>query len=156
MPVEEHRPEYEYFAGLARRRARKAAAWSGLLIMCTACGSQPDPAKTLDSISSELATAALAGNAWAVHSTPTAFTRNTLLKARHAIADEQTLLFTQAVPSVDTAALRTSLESAKNTIATMERLLNRGDAEAFSARLATLKADANRVKKMSDSLDQSQ
>lgn len=92
------------------------------------CSKEPDPAKTLQSVASWLATGALAAQEWVVHSTPNPFTRNTLRTARLAIADQQKILFTEAVPSVDTAELHTSLESAKNTMATLEQLIDRGDA----------------------------
>lgn len=132
-----------------------ALAVSALLIV-SACGKEPDPADTLKSVASWLATGTLAAQEWVIHSTPNPFTRNTLRSARLAIADQQEILFTRAVPPVDTASLRASLERAKNTMATMERLIDRGDAGLFAAQLATLKHEADRVKQMSDSLEQSQ
>ena len=103
-------------------------------------------------VSSYLATAALAGDAWVAHRTPNPFTRNTLREARMSIADQQAVLFSEAVPAVDTAALRASLQRSKNTLATMERLVDVANQPLFTAELAVLKLDAQRVKDMSDAL----
>lgn len=124
-----------------------------MLLLASACSRKPDPAETLKSVSSWLATASMAGDAWVVHSTPNPFTRNTLRRARLTVADEQEILFTKAVPPVDTASLRVSLDRAKNTLARMEQLIDAKDAMQFPPALALLKADAERVKKMSDSIN---
>ena len=71
------------------------------------------------------------------------------------IADQQAVLFSEAVPAVDTTALRESLERSKNTLATMERIVDVANQPRFTTQLELLKADAERVKDMSDSLKQS-
>ena len=121
-----------------------------------ACRKNPDPADTLSSVASDLATASLAGEAWALHRTPNPFTRNTLRESRMSVADEQKILFTEAVPPVDTAALHVTLDHAKNVIATMEQLIARQNMESFPAALALLEHDSKRVKEVSDSLEASQ
>jgi len=118
------------------------------------CGPPPDPSKTLEQVASYLATATLAGDAWIAHRTPNPFTRNTLREARMNIADQQLILFSEAVPAVDTTALRESLERSKNTLATMEQLVDVANQPLFTAELAVLKVDAQRVKDLSDALKQ--
>jgi len=130
--------------------------WAAILLSAPACSKPPDPAETLKSVSSWLATASMAGDAWVVHSTPNPFTRNTLRRARLSVSDEQKILFTEAVPPVDTAALRASLDRAKNTLATMETLIDSKEVLQFPAALALLKSDAQRVKQMSDSINPGQ
>jgi hypothetical protein len=119
-----------------------------------ACGKPPDASKSLEQVSSYLATATLAGDAWIAHRTPNPFTRNTLREVRMKVADQQTVLFSEAVPAVDTTALRESLQRSKNTLATMERLVDDANQPLFSAELNVLKVDAQRVKDMSDALKQ--
>ena len=72
------------------------------------------------------------------------------------IADQQTVLFSAAVPAVDTTALRQSLQRSKNTLASMEQLVDVANQPLFTAQLAVLKIDAQRVKDMSDALQQRQ
>lgn len=120
------------------------------------CGKKPDPADTLSSAASDLATASLAAEAWVFHRTTNAFARNTLRDSRMSIADEQKILFTEAVPRVDTTTLRLTLDHAKNVLATMEQLIARQNVRAFPSALALLERDAKRVKEMSDSLEASQ
>ena len=136
------------------RRERNVAMLAALLSL--ACGRPPEPSETLEQVSSYLATATLAGDAWILHRTPNPFTRNTLRDARMNIAQQQAVLFSEAVPAVDTTVLRESLQRAKTTLATMERLANDANQSVFTTQLALLKADAKRVKDMSDSLKQSQ
>jgi hypothetical protein len=133
-----------------------AATTFNALLVLSGCSKPPDPSDTLESVSSWLATASLAGEQWVVHSTPNPFTRNTIRTARHTVADQQKILFGEAVPAVDTADLHATLDRAKNTMATLEQLIDRGDARLFAARLVDLKRDADHVKQMSDSLKQSQ
>src|SRR5215210_4566947 len=88
--------------GRAFRRLRQTfTTVTGLLSL--GCGRPPDPAKTLEQVASYLGTATLAGDAWIAHRTPNPFTRNTLRKARMNIAEQQVVLFGEAVPAVDTA-----------------------------------------------------
>jgi hypothetical protein len=135
------------------RRARNVVALAGLLSF--GCSRPPEPPETLEQISSYLATAKLAGDAWIGHRTPNPFTRNTLRDTRMNIAEQQAVLFEDTVPAVDTAVLRESLRRAKNTLATMEQLVDVANQPRFTSELALLKADADRVKNMSDSLNQS-
>ncbi|MFN2603118.1 MAG: hypothetical protein ABR582_10230 [Gemmatimonadaceae bacterium] len=116
---------------------------------------KPDPADTLSSVSSELATATIAAEAWVLHRTPNAFTRNELHDARMSVAQQQKTLFTEAVPPVDTTKLRLTLDHAKNVIATLEGLIAKQDAKSFPSVLTLLEQDAKDVKDMSDSLDPS-
>ncbi|HUQ21064.1 MAG TPA: hypothetical protein VM099_15700 [Gemmatimonadaceae bacterium] len=133
---------------------RCLAAFTGALVI-TSCGKKPDPADTLSSLASELATASMAGEAWVLHRTPNPFTRNTLRDARMNIAEQQNVLFSEAVPPVDTASLRTTLDHAKDMLATMEKLIAQQDVKSFPAALAFFEQDAKRVKDMSDSLEKS-
>ena len=135
------------------RRGRRVVMLAVLLSL--ACSRPPEPPETLEQISSILATATLAGDAWIAHRTPNPFTRNALRDARMNVAQQQAVLFSDAVPAVDTAVLRESLQRSKNTLATMEQLVDVGNQPRFSTALALLKADAERVKDMSDSLKQS-
>ena len=130
--------------------------WTVGLWVLHGCAPPPDPSKTLEQVASYLATATLAGDAWIAHRTPNPFTRNTLRKARMSIADQQTVLFSEAVPAVDTTALRQSLQRSKNTLASMEQLVDVANQPLFTAQLAVLKIDAQRVKDMSDALQQRQ
>lgn len=135
---------------------RNLGALSGALLVITSCGKKPDAADTLSSVASELATASIAGEAWVLHRTPNSFTSNTLRDSRMSIAEQQNVLFTEAVPSVDTASLRTTLDHAKDMLATMEKLIAQQDAKSFRGALTFFEQDANKVKDMSDSLEKSQ
>lgn len=135
---------------------RSLGAFIGAFFTITSCGKKPDPADTLSSVASELATASIAGEAWVLHRTPNSFTSNTLRDSRMSIAEQQNVLFTEAVPPVDTASLRTTLDHAKDMIATMEKLIAQQDARSFRTALTFFEQDANKVKDMSDSLEKSQ
>ncbi len=128
----------------------------GTAVIATSCGKKPDPADTLSSVSSEMATASLAGRVWLKHRTPNSFTGNTLSESRMNIAEQQNILFTEAVPPVDTAQLRSSLDHAKDMLATMEKLIARQDVKSFPAALAFFEEDAKKVQDMSDSLEKKQ
>jgi hypothetical protein len=119
----------------------------------TGCWKKPDPADTLSSVSSELATASFAAHDWVNHRTPNPFTRNTLRDARMSIGDQQNILFTEAIPPVDTSALRALLDHAKDMLATMETLIAKQDVRSFPAALVFFDQDAKKVKDMSDSLE---
>ena len=132
---------------------RSLEALTGALLVVTSCEKKPNPADTLSSVASELATASIAGEAWVLHRTSNSFTSNTLRDARMSIADQQNVLFTDAVPPVDTALLRTTLDHAKDMLATMEKLIAQQDARSFRTALTFFEQDANKVKDMSDSLE---
>jgi hypothetical protein len=132
------------------------AAAIGAALSLAGCGKKPDPANTLSSVASELATASMAGEAWVLHRTPNSFTANTLRDARMSVAEQQNLLFTEAVPPVDTATLRTTLDHAKDMLATMEALIGRQDVKSFPDALTFFEQDAKKVKDMSDSVEKSQ
>jgi hypothetical protein len=136
-----------------RLRVPRLAAALAAAVGVAGCAKKPDPADTLSSVASELATASLAAHDWVLHRTPNPFTRNTLRDARMSVGDEQNILFTEAVPPVDTASLRASLDHAKDMLATMETLIARQDVRSFPAALVFFDQDAKKVKDMSDSLE---
>jgi hypothetical protein len=72
------------------------------------------------------------------------------------IADQQKILFTEAVPPVDTATLHSTLDHSKNVLATLEKLIARQEFQLFPPLLALLQNDADAVKQMSDSLEKRQ
>ena len=138
------------------RRRRSFAALIGTAVIVTSCAKKPDPADTLSSVASEMATASLAGRVWVKHRTPNSFTGNTLRDSRMSIAQQQNILFTEAVPPVDTAQLRASLDHAKDMLATMEKMIARQDIKSFPSALAFFEQDAKKVQDMSDSLEKKQ
>lgn len=148
-------PSFLRSAPRLHRRQLLSFTAAALVQLLTGC-KKPDPAETLSSVASELATASLTANAWFKHRTPNPFTRSTLHDSRMSIADQEKTLFTEAVPPVDTASLRQSLDHAKNVIATLEQLIHQQNVIAFPAVLALLESDAKKVKDMSDRVDPSQ
>jgi hypothetical protein len=121
------------------------------LLFALACKS-PTPAEQLDSVISWLGTAGMAGDAWLRHTTPDAYTRQTLELSHDTLLQLGDDLLKQPLPGVDTASLDSVLTRSRGRVAEMGRLVADKNSPAFKDQLDSLRIDEKAVKHMADAL----
>ena len=125
------------------------------LILAAGC-KPPTPAEQMDTIMSWIGTARMAGEAWLRHTTPDAYTRQTLELAAKTLAQTSKDLLESPPPNTDTAALDSALTRPRARIAQMARLITAKDAPDFGRQLDSLRADQRVVKQFSNSIESKQ
>ncbi|MDP9205152.1 MAG: hypothetical protein M3P12_06815 [Gemmatimonadota bacterium] len=133
--------------------AKRLLLLSLLLVM--AC-KPPTPAEQLDSILSWIGTAGMAGDAWLRHTTPDAYTRQTLDLSLQALEQISTDLLGSSLPRTDTATLDSILTRSRASIRRMAALVKPGNSSEFSRELDLLRANRKVLEQFSDSIDASQ
>ena len=125
------------------------------LILAAGC-KPPTPAEQMDTIMSWIGTARMAGEAWLRHTTPDAYTRQTLELAAKTLAQTSKDLLESPPSNTDTAALDSALTRPRARIAQMARLITAKDAPDFGRQLDSLRADQRVVKQFSNSIEPKQ
>ena len=125
------------------------------LILAAGC-KPPTPAEQMDTIMSWIGTARMAGEAWLRHTTPDAYTRQTLELADKTLAQTSKDLLESPPSNTDTAALDSALTRPRERIAQMARLIAAKDAPDFGRQLDSLRADQRAVKRFSNSIESKQ
>jgi hypothetical protein len=125
------------------------------LILAAAC-KPPTPAEQMDSILSWIGTAGMAGDAWLRHTTPDAYTRETLELSRETLGQISKDLLESPPNAVDSAALDTALAATRERIARMAALIRAKDAPDFARQLDSLRADQKAVKALADRIESKQ
>jgi len=125
------------------------------LLFALACKS-PTPEEELDSIISWIGTAVMAGDAWIRHTTPDAYTRQTLELSHDTLLQLADDLLKQPLPGVDTASLDSVLTRSRGRVAEMARLVQDKNSPAFNNQLDSLRIDEKAVKHMADALSPKQ
>jgi len=125
------------------------------LLFALACKS-PAPEEQLDSIISWIGTAGMAGDAWIRHTTPDAYTRQTLELSHDTLLQLADDLLKQPLPGVDTASLDSVLTRSRGRVAEMARLVQDKNSPAFNNQLDSLRIDEKAVKHMADALSPKQ
>ena len=125
------------------------------LLFALACKS-PAPEEQLDSIISWIGTAVMAGDAWIRHTTPDAYTRQTLELSHDTLLQLADDLLKQPLPGVDTASLDSVLTRSRGRVAEMARLVQDKNSPAFNNQLDSLRIDEKAVKHMADALSPKQ
>jgi hypothetical protein len=129
-----------------------------LVISCTffyAC-KPPTPADQMDSILSWVATAGMAGEAWLRHSTPDAYTRQTLQLSGETILQISSDLLKSPPATLDSASLDSLITASRTHIAQMARLIEAKDSPDFSRQLDSLRAEQRIIKQLADNAQQQQ
>lgn len=125
------------------------------LILAAGC-KPPTPAEHLNSILSWIGTAGMAGAAWLRHTTPDAYTRETLELSSETVGQVSKDLLKSPPPGVDTAALDSALARSRGRIALMARLIRDKNASDFARELDSLHADQKTVKAHADDIESKQ
>jgi hypothetical protein len=125
------------------------------LILAAAC-KPPTPAEQMDSVLSWIGTAGMAGDAWLRHTTPDAYTRQTLELSARTLEQTSKDLLKSPPPAVDTAALDSALTRSSTRIARMAALIAAKNAPGFSRQLDSLRADQKAIKALADSSESKQ
>lgn len=125
------------------------------LLFALACKS-PTPAEQLDSVVSWLGTAGMAGDAWLRHTTPDAYTRQTLELSHDTLLQLADDLLKEPLPGIDTASLDSVLTRSRGRVAEMGRLVQDRNSPAFRYQLDSLRVDEKAVKQMADALSSSE
>jgi hypothetical protein len=125
------------------------------LILAAGC-KPPTPAEQMDTITSWIGTARMTGEAWLRHTTPDAYTRQTLELAAKTLGQTSKDLLESPPTNTDTAALDGALTRARERIAQMARLITAKDAPDFGRQLDSLRADQKAVKQFSNSIESKQ
>ena len=115
------------------------------LILAAAC-KPPTPAEQLDSILSWIGTAGMAGDAWLRHTTPDAYTRQTLELASETIGQLANDLRATPIRTPDTASLDSTLTRSRDRIVRMAALIAARNAPDFARELDSLRLDQKLVK----------
>lgn len=121
------------------------------LLFALAC-KPPTPAEQLDSVISWLGTAGMAGDAWLRHTTPDAYTRQTLELSHDTLGQLANDLLKSPLPGVDTSSLDSVLTRSRRRVAEMGRLVQDRNSPAFKGQLDSLRIDEKAVKQMADAL----
>lgn len=125
------------------------------LILAAAC-KPPTPTEQLDSILSWIGTAGMVGDAWLRHTTPDAYTRETLELSSETVGQISKDLLMSPLPGVDTAALDSALARSDGRIALMAQLIRDKDAPDFARELDSLRADQKTLKAHADDIGSKQ
>lgn len=123
------------------------------VLICLAC-KPPTPAEQMDSMLSWLATARMTGDSWLRHTTPDAYSRQTLDLSGEKIGQVATDLLKSPPSGVDTATLDTLFTRSRVRVKAMARLIAAKDAPDFGRQLDSLGADENRIKQLANSSEQ--
>ena len=125
------------------------------LLFSLACKS-PTPGEQLDSVISWLGTAGMAGDAWLRHTTPDAYTRQTLELSHDTLLQLADDLLKAPLPGVDSASMDSVLTRSRGRVAEMARLVQDKNSPAFKGQLEALRTDEKAVKQMADALSPKQ
>jgi hypothetical protein len=115
----------------------------------------PTPAEQMDSMVSWLATARMTGESWLRHTTPDAYSRQTLELSGEKIGQVASDLLKSPPSGIDTAILDTLFTRSRVRVKGMARLIVAKDAPAFGRQLDSLAAD-ELVKQFADSIEHKQ
>jgi hypothetical protein len=127
-----------------------------LSLICAAACKPPNPADQVDSILSWIATAEMAGEAWLRHTTPDAYTRQTLQLSHETLQKISNDLLQSPPPETDTTALDSVLTRSRGRIERMAALITAKNAPDFARELDSLRADRKIVKQFSDGIESKQ
>jgi hypothetical protein len=116
----------------------------------------PTPAEQMDSMVSWLATARMTGESWLRHTTPDAYSRQTLELSGEKIGQVASDLLKSPPSGVDTAILDTLFTRSRIRVNAMARLIAAKDAPDFGRQLDSLVIDEKLVKQMADSIEHKQ
>ena len=125
------------------------------LVLSAGC-KPPTAAEQVDSVLSWIGTAGMAGDAWLRHTTPDAYTRQTLELSRRNLGQISKDLLVSPPPKTDAAALDSVLTGVRERIARMAALITARNAPAFTSELDSLRVDQKTVKQFSDRLESGQ
>ena len=125
------------------------------LILASAC-KPPTPAEQMDSVLSWIGTAGMAGDAWLRHTTPDAYTRQTLELSARTLKQTSNDLLKSPPRAVDSAALDSALTRSSSRIARMAASIAAKNAPGFSRQLDSLRADQKTIKALADSIEAKQ
>lgn len=113
----------------------------------------PTPAERIDSALSWIATAEMAGEAWLRHTTPDAYTRQTLELSHETLRQISTGLLESPPRETDIAAIDTGLARIRERIARMAALITAKNAPDFARELDSLRTDHRIVREFSDGVE---
>ena len=116
----------------------------------------PTPAEQTDSILSWIGTAGMAAAAWLRHTTPDAYTRQTLELSSTTLSQISKDLLESPLPAVDTLALDSLLTGSRQRIARMAGLVREKNAPAVARTLDSLRSDLRNIKAFADSIESRQ
>jgi hypothetical protein len=125
------------------------------LILAAGC-KPPTPAEQMDSVLSWIGTAGMAGDAWLHHTTPDAYTRQTLELSSSTLEQTSNDLRKSPPPGVDIGTLDSALTRSCNRITRMAALIAAKNAPGFSRQLDSLRADQKAIKALADSIESKQ
>lgn len=98
----------------------------------------------------------MAGDAWLRHTTPDAYTRQTLELSHDTLLQLADDLLKEPLPGIDTASLDSVLTRSRGRVAEMGRLVQDRNSPAFRYQLDSLRVDEKAVKQMADALSSSE
>jgi hypothetical protein len=116
----------------------------------------PTPAEQMDSILSWIGTAGMAADAWLRHTTPDAYTRQTLELSSTTLGQISNELLESPFLAVDTVALDRLLTGSRRRVARMADLVKGKNAPAVARTLDSLRTDQKNIKAFADSIESSQ
>jgi len=125
------------------------------VLFCLSC-KPPTPAEQMDSMLSWVATARMTGEAWVCHTTPDAYSRQTLELSGEKIGQIASDLLKSPPSGLDTAALDTLFTRSEIRVQAMARLIAAKNAPDFGRQLDSLGADEKLVKELADSIEHKQ
>jgi hypothetical protein len=116
----------------------------------------PSPTEQMDAILSWVGTTVLLGEAWLRHTTPDAYTRQTLTYSREQLSETGQGLLKSLPSGIDSAALDSAVTSSGTHIAQLARLVEAKNSPAFTQQLDSLRLVQQRLKQISSQLEASQ
>ena len=125
------------------------------LIFTTAC-KPPKPAEQMESALSWIGTARMAGSAWLRHTTPDAYTRQTLELSHEKLGQISDDLLKAPPIGRASASLNAVLARSRRRIARMEALITAKNVPGFARQLDSLRADQRLVKRISNRIEPNQ
>jgi hypothetical protein len=122
------------------------------LALVLAC-KPPTPTEQMDSILSWIGTAGLAAGAWLRHTTPDAYTRQTLELSSTTLSQISKEVLESPLPAVDTVALDSLLTGSRQRIARMAGWVRGKNAPAVASTLDSLRTDQKNIKAFAASIE---
>jgi hypothetical protein len=126
-----------------------------MFVFCALAGAckSPTPAEQMQTIVSWMSTADLAAQAWANHTTPEKYTRQTLELSEETIRQTSDEVLKQPPQGIDSVALNSLLTRSSGRIAQMARLIEVRNAPDVLRELDSLRTEKSAVKDIADKFE---